>query len=232
MVLLKVRLPAPELLETMVVPVKLSGFAKEMAPPVVRRVPEREVDPPPLWANVPEIEVDPPAARTRVPLFAIATGPEAAVMRLPLIERSAPESEIPPAKLVFRAPKEEEPVPAAWVIVVAVMFWVVTLFALSIVNVPKRVEDPTLPEIKRFPLALSSNELGPSIELDKVILPPCRTVGFVTAAAPAIEIAPLEEMLPPRVTPPPPVWLKEPPTERAAAPLHFRAPWIMGMISI
>jgi len=103
-VLLKVINPEPPLLDTLVAAVKFTGFAKEIAPLVVARVPERETPPPPLWVNDPVIEVLAPAARVKVPVFEMTTLPAVAVIRLPLIEMPDPVREMPPLALVFKLP--------------------------------------------------------------------------------------------------------------------------------
>ena len=102
--LLKVRLLDPPPFETLVVPIKLIGFANEMGAFVVARVPERDTPPPPLCVKAPEMEVLAPAASVKVPVLETATGPDAAVMRLPSIEKADPVSEMPPMRLVFRLP--------------------------------------------------------------------------------------------------------------------------------
>jgi hypothetical protein len=108
-----VRFPLPELLDTVVVADKFTGFVKEIAPPVVRRVPPRDTVPPPLCVNDEEIEVLDPPTRVSSPVFTIATGPEAAVIILPMIEKELPVREIPFTRLVLRDPKRLVPAPVS-----------------------------------------------------------------------------------------------------------------------
>lgn len=139
----KVRLPP--VVARFAFPVRLIVLANEIGAFAVKSVPVRETEPPPLWVNGPLIEVLAPAFRVRELLFEIATGPPAAVMRLPLIEKEFPVSEIPPARLVFMDPKVVSPVPVVCVIVVAVILGAV-IVSPAIVKVPSRVFPPTFPE--------------------------------------------------------------------------------------
>jgi len=229
-VLLKVKLPEPPLFETLVVPVKVIGFANEIAELVVASVPERETAPPPLWVNAPEIEVLGPAARVKVPVLVIATGPAEVVIKLPFRLNAVPVSAIPPTRFVFKVPSVVSPVPAVCVMVDAVMFWAVITSPLSIVKAPRRVVAPTFADRVMSPAApaFSSNVLGPLIVLANVIFvefaEESMIVGLLSVAGPAKEMLPPAAIVEPRVTAPLPVWLNAPLALTKAPPAKLSVP--------
>jgi len=149
MVLEKVTVPAPGPEETAVDPNNETGLVKEMGWLTVRRVPERKTAPPPLCEKAPAIELLDPPVKERFPVLVMATGPKFVVMRLPLSEKTAPVSEIPPIALVFKLPSEVIPVPADCVMDAALILEAVTFPAFVIVRAPSGVMPPTvLPKLR------------------------------------------------------------------------------------
>lgn len=224
-VLEKVMLPAPAPVESVVVAVRETAPANDIAVFTVVTVPERFTAPPPLSAKVPVME-PPPPVNVSAPELTIATFPKEVVLREPLIAKAAPVRWMPPEP-ADKLPSVVVPEPPVSVMDAAVMLPAVTFCGLVIVRAPIGVVPPTALLKRRFPAPLktSVSVCVPLTVFENVISLPLldvsRWVKLLNATADANEIGAAAVTLPASVTAPVPVCAKAP--VREVPPINVRA---------
>lgn len=142
---------------------------------------------------------------------------------------------MPPLPEAFKSPLNVDvPVPADWVIVLAVIVCAVTFLAAVIVNAFNAVLPPALnSKVISLDPEFNVKLPGPSTVFCKAMISLFvvkeAEVGIVIAPVKSIVPVPVVAVEPPRETPPDPFWMMEPAIERLAPEVSVSVPLLVTM---